>query len=229
MCFNAETSMIAFIFGMSCAFYLIYRGIKYNLVGSIMAGILLCVAAPMQLLEYFIWENQDNRNFNSILSIIIFLLIVLQPLIYYGFGLKYKYKNKKLPDKIQNINNIIITFFILINIYLLYILIKNKNSLYSTKDNNSCRLKWDSFVLLYKKELILFLLFLLIYFYLFSFNGIYSKKDTKIKLQDAYLILSLIIAVLFSIYHRGKYFFFIFGSLWCFLVLFYGILAILDV
>ena len=226
MCFNSGTSLATFIFGITCAFYLLHRGIKYNHTRSFLAGILLFVVAPMQLLEYFLWENQDNKNINSIVSIMIFILIALQPLIFYYFALKYK--NKELKKNYRNINNILITIFIIISLYLLYVLIRNKNSLYSTKDKNSCRLRWDAFVKLYYKEFILFLLFLAFYLYLFFFNGIYKSKDLNFKLQDIYLVVTLIIAILFSVYYKGKYFFFIFGSLWCFLVVFYGILAIFD-
>ena len=72
MCFNSGTSLATFIFGITCAFYLLHRGIKYNHTRSFLAGILLFVVAPMQLLEYFLWENQDNKNINSIVSIMIF-------------------------------------------------------------------------------------------------------------------------------------------------------------
>ena len=135
MCFNAESSIAAFTFAILCSIYLIIRGFKLNDKNDKTTGMILIFIANMQLLEYFLWKNQNCGNVNQILTILIVIAISLQAFSTF-FISNYYYPNHLN----KTIYYIPVVLFILVILLILNELIKNKNKLCTLKDKNSCRL-----------------------------------------------------------------------------------------
>lgn len=224
MCFDKETSLSIFLFGTSCSIYLAYRGICNKSKDDICNSVILFLVSLMQLIEYFLWKYPTCNIYNQIASISIILVLYLQPVILYY---TYKFLNKKKLDKKSSlVHNSIILFFTFLCIYFIIYLSKNKRSICSFKDPNGCRLVWEPFKILLKNKKILFLIALFLYFY------IYLIIPRNVKVNKIYELLpkvSLIITLLISIYKKGKYFYTTFGSMWCFIAVFFGIFAILNI
>ena len=58
MCFNATTSAITFSIAIISSIYLYYRGYKINDKSAKFYSFLGILIGLMQLIEYFLWENQ---------------------------------------------------------------------------------------------------------------------------------------------------------------------------
>ena len=64
MCFNATTSLITFTISLMSSIYLLYNGIYKNNKNDILFGILVILIGLMQLIEYFLWNNQKCNKKN---------------------------------------------------------------------------------------------------------------------------------------------------------------------
>jgi hypothetical protein len=78
MCFSAEVSMVAFLigFGSSVALWFMNTSPDYRIIAVFFAYISL-----MQLLEFFLWNNQKCDEINKNLSYIGLIITHLQPVI----------------------------------------------------------------------------------------------------------------------------------------------------
>jgi hypothetical protein len=76
MCYNKESSITAFIVGIVLSTYLFTIGDKYLKTLSIFSGYIVFA----QLIEYFLWDNQSCNKTNDIVSKIIPLYLLGQPL-----------------------------------------------------------------------------------------------------------------------------------------------------
>jgi len=74
MCWNAEVSLQSFLIGVSA----IIIG-KYNGLSTHMTLFMLSIVS-MQLIEYIVWSNMEDKNINRLASYSAFLLLCLQPL-----------------------------------------------------------------------------------------------------------------------------------------------------
>ena len=83
MCWNAEVSLNTFIFGLISA--AIVLAINKNEIKLVL--ILLSVTS-MQLLEYFVWRNINNKEVIKFLSLIGMGIILLQLIFINSFNLK---------------------------------------------------------------------------------------------------------------------------------------------
>ena len=91
MCFNKETSLIAFGIGFSFSIYLIHYGLKNKDTFKLCIGILSSFIVIIQLFEYFIWANLHNKQINGLFSYLSQVETDLQPLIFASL-LYYFYK-----------------------------------------------------------------------------------------------------------------------------------------
>jgi hypothetical protein len=253
MCFDAKTSLITFTISAVCFLYLLNRGLKTKNKNDIFVSIITISIGLMQLIEFFLWSNQECNIINHIFSLLIIVVLFLQGtvanLLYLKLYPTYSFLSKNF------IKTIIFIYFVFV-IYILYYL--NTYNLCSKPSSNSCRLVWDSFVKLnYSKNGFLLILFLFFYFLMFLFifiNSIYSKNTllTKYPFRYSFLFITFIIAsiyVLITSYFYEEISIFmqngnfsnlfkkilllssndVFGSVWCFLCVFIGIIGILKI
>jgi Na+/melibiose symporter-like transporter len=84
MCVNAEVSLSSFIIGVISSICLIYYGNKKFQKENLSVGIFFIYVSMIQLLEYFIWIDLDNKKgLNKIISIIFPVIICSQPVVFY--------------------------------------------------------------------------------------------------------------------------------------------------
>lgn len=74
MCWNAEVSLQSFLFGMSFIGIGAYAGVRLPIL-------LFCITiVMMQLIEYIVWSNYDNKYINTKASQAALFLLFLQPI-----------------------------------------------------------------------------------------------------------------------------------------------------
>ena len=148
MCINKETSIGSFTLCFVLSSFMLFRGIKNKNKTDIITGSLFISVSFIQLLEYFIWKNQECNNINSVFSILIIVLLLCQIIVFYISVLsQYKIKDITIHSAMF--------LAIIVFIYSIIILIKNKEKLCSKPSKNSCRLEWDSMKYLYKNNKII--------------------------------------------------------------------------
>jgi hypothetical protein len=251
MCFNAKTSLITFTISAVCFLYLFNRGLKTKNKNDVFLSILTILIGLMQLIEFFLWRNQDCNIINHYFSLSIIVVLFLQATITNLVYLKL-YPSDSFFSK--NFVKSIIFIYLIFLIYVLYCL--NTFNLCSKPSSNSCRLVWDSFVKLNENNLA-FILFLCFYFFMFFIllvNSFYSKNTlfTKYPFRYSVLPITFIIASIYvlitSYFYKEIYIFLqngnfynlfkktlllssndVFGSVWCFLCVFVGIIGILKI
>lgn len=222
MCFNMETSMVSYLTGTIFSGLILNKGLNEQNKNFIMTGIFCIVICLMQLNEYFIWKNQKCDENNSFWSIMIIVILLLQVLILYICVKKYN------SNKITILAEIITLIFLLITIYSLFILVKNRESLCSKPIKNHCRLEWASFKYLYENHKVSGIIFVITYLLsiLLLGKGITIESDSY--LINNFIKIALILSVLISIYLEKVDFFNIFGSIWCLLSAFFPFLYYLN-
>ena len=252
MCFNSETSLLTFSISAVCFLYLFNRGIQTKNKNDVFLSILTILIGLMQIIEFFLWKNQDCNIINHYFSLLIIFLLFLQ-----GTIINLVYLKLYPGDSFFSTNFVKTTIFIysIFIIYVLYYL--NTFSLCSKPSSNSCRLVWDPFIKLNEKNNLLYIILCIFYFFMFLIifvNSIYSKNTlfTKYPFRYSFLAITFIIAlnytVLTSHFYKEIYIFLqngnfynlfkkyfllsssdIFGSVWCFLSVFVGIIGILKI
>ena len=86
MCYNWQSSIFSFIVGSTCSVYLLQQKDKYIRH----AGAFFIVVCLMQLVEFFIWIDQDCGWLNDLASRFIIMVLILQVLTLYFGGLYFK-------------------------------------------------------------------------------------------------------------------------------------------
>jgi hypothetical protein len=137
MCYNAESSILSFIIGISSCSYLLKYGDKYDKhIGFYFIAVLL-----IQLTEFFMWKDQKcgilnhyaSKSINLVLSSQVYFLIL-------GF---YLFKTSNIPKKYFG--------YSLIPLTLIYLYISFKQFFISegklcSKPYLNGSLKWDKWV-----------------------------------------------------------------------------------
>ena len=129
MCWNAEVSLNTFIFSIFVLGLVYYNNnyTKYKIhhFDNKWMYIFLLLAFSMQLIEFFIWKNINNKYYNKIFTILAFILIFCQPI-----ASLMLLKNNLL-------RNIILLPYLIIGIpYIIYIIYTKKfRSIVSTSGN----------------------------------------------------------------------------------------------
>jgi len=84
MCWNEHVSLNTFLFSSFVLLLIIYNNLftKYKIQELNNTFVYLFIASFvfMQLIEFFIWKNINNKFYNNIFSIIAILLLALQPI-----------------------------------------------------------------------------------------------------------------------------------------------------
>lgn len=215
MCFNKESSIIAFTIGIVCSYLLIKKANKLHDKYYILVAVLLILISIMQLIEFFLWLNQKCNNTNYIFSLLIIVLLWAQPFITY---IAYTYIYKK---KIPQTHKVILTIWTLLMLLVLYLC--SQQNMCSLADKDSCRLIWNPFTFIKENYIVIFILMILFYFYIFNlaFHKIKNSTNTR-----AFLVI-LIGVIISLLYYKGKKWYTIFGSIYCFFCVFYGIVELL--
>ena len=250
MCFNATTSLLTFSVSLLCFIFLLHRGVKTDNKNDIFLSFLTILIGFIQLIEFFIWRNQNCNKINHYFTLsIIFLLFLQGTIMNIIYFILYPKKPRFIP---KNIVYGIITVFFFVTLYSLYYV--NKQRLCSTPTENSCRLGWDSLVKL-NNNYLLYVTFLFLYFlmsWLIIINSLGSNDlVTKYPLRYSFLLITFILTSIYvliksNLYQELLLFFknknihsffnklrFVssndaFGSLWCFSSVFVGIIGILK-
>jgi hypothetical protein len=147
MCVNAEVSLLSFIIGVISSVCLIYYGNKKFAKENLSIGIFFIYVSVIQLLEYFIWIDLDNKKgLNKIISIIFPVIIFSQPFIFYI--IKSHIFNKNILWI-----NLLIIFYIFIGIFKYKSYLENETLITNVK-NKYLFWKWNKYNIIYLYEII---------------------------------------------------------------------------
>lgn len=174
MCWNEQISLNTFIFSSFVLLMIIYNNYftqyKIKSLNNIWKYAFFASFIFIQLIEFFIWRNINNKYYNNIFSIIASILLMLQPF----FSIMI------ITDK--NIRNIILTAYFIwavpLVIYKLY-----TSKFYSEKSKNG-HLRW---LFLEGGGPLIFIIWL--FFFLFSF--VFERNWIAIIFGISILIISI--------------------------------------
>ena len=224
MCFNETTSIVAGMIGMLSGVYLIYR----NKPGSndLINGILVMLISLVQFVEYKIWQDPTCSKKNRVYSIVLILVLIAQPILLFVIG--YSLKDRLTIDQTHFNRTIsLVIGFIIISFTTIYILLPYKDRLCTQKSSGSCRLSWGFLDILDTYHPWIGRLCIISYMICFYYVVQYLKIPTN--LIEAHLIqFLLVVSLLVSWYYDSVNLKSIWGSLWCFLSAFYGVVCILN-
>jgi hypothetical protein len=190
MCVNAEVSLSSFIIGVISSICLIYYGNKKFQKENLSVGIFFIYVSFIQLLEYFIWIDLDNKKgLNKIISIIFPIVISSQPVVFYI-----------IKSIIFNKNvlwiNLLIIYYILEAIFAYNSYLINE-TLITTKKNKYLFWKWDKYGSYIYIIIFAFAVFLysnfnysLLLFILGSFSLFVSYKISNINYTSTWCLIS---------------------------------------
>jgi len=239
MCFDAQTSIITFSISILTSSYLYYLSLKEKSKNTRFFSIVIILIGLMQLLEYFIWKNQSCNTVNHNLSLLVLVLITIQPIL----GLNY------YNYLFKSFNQTFVIVYSFAYLYFTTYIIKKLNNIKqcSKPTKKSCRLHWDSFkkfVSHFPKHIIL--LFFVLYFgpqLLIGFDIFknHTKDILKYPIRYTFLPITFFITLIYvsmqksltkkmlidpTIYleHTDAW-----GSMWCFMAVFLGIVSILKI
>jgi hypothetical protein len=213
--------MITFLISLFCSIYLIFFGRDKD---DLFAGIITLLIGLMQGIEYILWKY-PHGIINHRASLGILFLLYLQPVVssiayYFIYG----------SDNLWLITGLCILFTGITG-YILFWL--NKRKLNSRPGRGSCRLVWAPFSVLYHTSWKTFFIFWAFLFFYFAIIGImYFSLEwmNKYPVRNLILPVSFIIASIYSLYMNGVvHSADIFGSVWCFMAVGFGIVSILHV
>ena len=202
MCWNQYVSLNTFIFSAFVLLLIVYNNkyspYKIEELNNIYAYFFLMSFITMQLIEFFLWRNLNDKELNKLFSILGALLIMLQPI-----------ASLMLLKDIK-VRNIMLMFYVIPAFSYIIYNINSKD--FFTSVSKFGHLKWN-WVEFKGNNQILFIFWLFFLFFSIFYNKYY--------LGLAYTIFLLIIT-LYSYIKDGT-----FGSLWCWsinsLMLFYAI------
>ena len=217
MCFNSQVSLSVFTIGVICLGVMISRKLYFF-------SLFYLFVIFMQLLEYFAHVSLDNNDskLNKQMASAVLLLIFLQPVVFSLYAGMVKYKNKNYLCMIAPI----IVIFTGVTLFLY----KNAEStgmlrishLNKSCNSNICRLEWSFF----KPDKILSSLFLLLYFFLFTFTAKYFNLSKQFNNSFGILLSLLAISLVYMTFvdelPSNKLPFAAFGSIWCILATLIG-------
>lgn len=87
MCFDANSSLLAWVISYSIAYYLFYRNRRYDRWNAAF----ILVFSLIQLLEAGLWTSliDANTSMNDLLTRLVFIVLLLQPLVQSYMGATY--------------------------------------------------------------------------------------------------------------------------------------------
>ena len=120
MCFNAETSITAFIVGSIFTALNIHKGYMQSSKFHLMIGYISIFIVIIQLFEFIIWKNLKNHAINNIASLMINIITAYQPVL---FILIYSFIYNK---KIESWLSLLFIVYIIIHLFNVSGIIKHK-------------------------------------------------------------------------------------------------------
>ncbi len=180
MCWNAEVSIQTYIFAIICLI------IGYNYGFPIRKLIFMLVFSNIQLIEYFLWKNINNKKNNEFYSKLGYLNITLEPIAACLLidNLKLRY------------SSLIISTLL----FIIYTLIYYKKIDFSTSISKNGFLQWNS-LKFYDHGF-----YYSIIWFLFFFGGIFLSKDI-------FIISISLLTFIYTLYNLSKHNGF--ASYWC--------------
>ena len=221
MCFNETTSLAAFSVSVATSSYLLYNGIVSRNKYDLLASIITIMIGSMQLVEFFLWRNQDCSWINHFLSLFIMVILYLQASI---SSIAFVYLFDRSNPWIQWLLGSY-TIWLVIVFYWLY-----QKPLCSQPSPSSCRLVWSPFheLMLSSTGRGLFAGFLFFYYMLFHYT-FHDNGFSRYPLRYRIIPIAFFIALIYSFIRGKEYWVDIFGSFWCFLAVSYGIVCSLHI
>lgn len=196
MCFDKDVSLNTFIIGMFALLMVkLNENTPYSIKGykdEVYIYLFLISVISMQLIEYMLWSNLDNKNLNKIMSLLALLLIILQPL----FALLAGSASTK----------ILMLYLLSIILIIIYKIVYNPVVFYTDVNDTHLRWNWLNFNG-YENIIIIGWLFALFY-------GLYlrdMKVHNKINLYNHGFIMLILIFSIYMYFKNNTW-----GSLWCF-------------
>lgn len=133
MCWNKDVSINTFLFSIFILLLIIYNNkyTQYKIleINNIFAYMFLLSFITMQLIEYFLWQNLNNKFYNKILSFCAACLIFIQPI-------ASIFVVKNISER-----NLLLSIYLLFG--LPFTLYKINNVNFSTSVAQNGHLKWD--------------------------------------------------------------------------------------
>jgi hypothetical protein len=192
MCWNQYVSINTFVFSavvlMLIAFNNKYSKYKIQEFQSKYAYFFVFSIISMQLVEFFIWRNINNKRMNNIFSVMGFLLLIIQP-----FASLMIIKNKIVKKRI-------LTLYIIIS--LMYIVYNLSTHTPTTSITKSGRLQWN-----WTNKNYTYILFGIYIFFVF-FSGVYERLYIPLIYSIILLLTSYIT------YSTDK----AVGTMWCWII-----------
>ena len=203
MCWNQYISLNTFTFSIFVLLLIAYNNkytpYKINELNNIFAYIFLLSFITMQLIEFFLWRNLNDKNMNNKLSIAGALLLIVQPI-----------ASLLLVKDAFTRNSMLTAYTIPAFSYFIYKV--NARKEFTTTVTKSGHLRWDWINLDENKLIGLIWLF-------FLYFSIFSEKRYYIA---GFITLALLVLSYYSYNKEGTY-----GSLWCWsinsIMIFYAI------
>ena len=128
MCWNQEISLNTFVFGVMALLFLFFTNTfskyKIKLFSNPFMYVFFLEVILVQLMEFFLWRNLDNKIINRNLTIMVSLLVFVQPP-----TLAMIIKNTTVRYKI------ITSYFVFLLFCFFYLLFREKNSSFSFYTN----------------------------------------------------------------------------------------------
>ncbi len=194
MCWNERVSLNTFLFSMFAASMALKNG-----VGTTPDVMFYMFFSTMQLIEYFLWKNLDNKEANAFWSRIGLLLIVLQPIVS-----MWAIKDAKKK-------NVLLSLYIL-GALIVFTIVKPIGTInFSSHRAPNGHLAWD-WLDFPKWVFVGFIFFQLISLFL---NGLYLRL---------FVALATVILIYFTYVKSGTW-----GSMWCWISNMLGLSLLFEV
>ena len=201
MCWNADVSLNTFLFSCLALGFVYYTNTytKYKtpLFDNPIAYVAFMSFVGMQLVEYFLWRNLKNREWNRLFSTIGIILLHLQPVFF-----------TLLVPSIRIRNALLYTYGVVFIIHIYMYFVSSAKLPYTTVIDGHLSWRFPHFVL-FKKIFYEYLMYLSSSVWLFIL--LYSVYITEFPL---FLFVSVILLYsLYRYYNTGTW-----GSIWCWLI-----------
>ena len=227
MCFSERASLGAFGIGITCSLLLLIRGVRHRYPLDLFYGWFLIWISLVQLGEFFIWRDLTCSPGNRRASLFVLAVLCLQPLM---IGIGAFYCNAIPPNRLLT-TLIILVVWTGFNIYVFYRIYRDRIPVCSQRAEDSCRLAWDFFAKV--KRYIPYVIWIFVIGYLLSMGYICQGIDVMYPndlapFSNKIFMISFILSLLAGVLWQGRYFYTIFGSLWCFMSVFFGIFRLIG-
>tara|TARA_B100000989_G_scaffold296667_1_gene280399 strand:- start:31 stop:654 length:624 start_codon:yes stop_codon:yes gene_type:complete len=177
MCYSWQSSISSFFIGTTCSLYLLHQKDKYIKH----AGAFFVIVCLMQLVEFFIWIDQDCGWLNDLASRFIVMILSLQILTLYFGGLYFK-----TIDSTFLYHPIIASIISICSLYYGFVHLFIKDKLCS-KETKPMGLKWDKVSDNYQLPISVYFIIFNILFLILSYESNIWKLITIIGIFHYYI------------------------------------------